>query len=293
MLMTEKILLTTDLDRTLLPNGKHRESDHARELFRAICKREDIILVYVSGRDKQLLLNAIAEYDIPLPDYAIGDVGSTIYHIENRQWHLDQDWQQHIALDWQPYNHSQLADLLSSIQELRLQEASKQNQFKLSYYLDLVYDDKDILQRIEYILAQKQIMASIIWSIDEPNQVGLIDILPRSANKLEAIRFLGRKLNIAINQTLFAGDSGNDLSVLCSDVPAVLVANAEDYVRHEAQTLAQANHTEAQLYIASGNFMDMNGNYAAGILQGLAHYFPEAKTWLLEASSSLNISSSS
>lgn len=293
MSMTEKILLCTDLDRTLLPNGKDKESPHARALFRTICKRDEIILVYVSGRDRNLLLDAIAQYNIPLPDYAIGDVGSTIYHIQDKQWQADLAWQQHIASDWQPYDHGQLSELLSSIKELRLQEISKQNKYKLSYYLELRYDHRTILQRMDDILRQKQIDATIIWSIDEPEQLGLIDVLPRSANKLEAIRFLGRKLDIPVERTLFAGDSGNDLSVLCSEVPAVLVANAEDYVREEARLLAQRNHMEASLYTATDNFMDMNGNYAAGILQGLAHYFPEAKTWLGEASSSLNISSSS
>jgi len=27
--------------------------------------------------------------------------------------------------------------------------------------------------------------------------------------------------------------------------------------------------------------MDMNGNYAAGVLEGLVHYFPESIEWIV------------
>lgn len=292
MSMTEKILLATDLDRTLLPNGVQQESPHARQLFKKICSRSEIILVYVSGRDQHLLLDAIQQYQIPVPDYAIADVGSSIYRITDSQWQLDKSWHQHIANDWQPYDHKQISQLLSSIEELTLQEDSKQNRFKLSFYLNLKINPQHIIQRIDTLLKQCQINANIIWSIDEPGQIGLIDILPQSANKLEAIYFLGRQLGIDKKRVLFAGDSGNDLSVLSSEIPAVLVANAENYVRQEAQQLASELHTQNQLYCAQGGLLNMNGHYAAGILEGLAHYFPEAKTWLEEASASLKTSSS-
>jgi hypothetical protein len=35
-----------------------------------------------------------------------------------------------------------------------------------------------------------------------------------------------------------------------------------------------AGHSGA-LYFAEGDFLDMNGNYSAGILEGVAHYMPE------------------
>jgi len=53
--------------------------------LQAPSKRDDVCLADVSGRDLQLLQQAINEYQIPLPDFAIGDVGTTIYQIENGQ----------------------------------------------------------------------------------------------------------------------------------------------------------------------------------------------------------------
>jgi hypothetical protein len=79
---------------------------------------------------------------------------------------------------------------------------------------------------------------------------------------------------------VFAGDSGNDLAVLGTDIPSVLVANAETGVRKAAVAAAQAGNHEDRLYLARGGYRGMNGNYAAGVLEGVAHFVPEADRWL-------------
>jgi hypothetical protein len=102
-------------------------------------------------------------------------------------------------------------------------------------------------------------------------------VLPESAGKLNALRFLMRRENFSLRDTVFAGDSGNDLDVLLSDIPAVLVANADPEIKaHLSQ------RKRAALYIAEGDFLGMNGNYSAGILEGVAHFWPEANAWLHE-----------
>lgn len=60
----------------------------------------------------------------------------------------------------------------------------------------------------------------------------------------------------------------------------MLVNNAMPGVKTEALQLVKENYTEQQLYIAQGEFMEMNGNYAAGILEGVVHYLPVCKEWL-------------
>ncbi len=32
-----------------------------------------------------------------------------------------------------------------------------------------------------------------------------------------------------------------------------------------------------RLYLPRGNFLGMNGNYTAGVLEGLSHFFPESE----------------
>ena len=280
MARSNLILICTDLDRTLLPNGAQTESPAARKLFRQLVERPEVKLAYVSGRDRGLLKKAIKEYDIPLPDYAITDVGTTIYSIENQQWQKWRSWYDEIAPDWGTHTQYSLAELLEDIKQLQLQEESKQGKYKLSYYADENTDTVNLFRELRTRFHNRGIRASLIWSIDETTHTGLLDILPKSANKLHAIHFLMQELNFLPEQTVFAGDSGNDLEVLCSDVQSVLVANATEEVRQQALKLATDNHSEAQLYLARGNFLDMNGNYAAGILEGVAHYLPETLDWL-------------
>jgi hypothetical protein len=54
----------------------------------------------------------------------------------------------------------------------------------------------------------------------------------------------------------------------------VLVANASAEVRSAAQQGAREAGQADSLYIACGGYLSMNGNYSAGILEGVAHYYP-------------------
>jgi len=61
----------------------------------------------------------------------------------------------------------------------------------------------------------------------------------------------------------------------------VLVANAHPEVIREAETSSRLHKTAEYLYIAKGDFLGMNGNYSAGILEGIAHYHPETIDWIV------------
>ena len=274
--MSRGILLCSDLDRTLLPNGPQPESPGARERFAAVATRPEVTLVYVTGRHLELIQQAINNYCLPLPDYVIGDVGSSLFAVTPDGWQLREDWEQEIAPDWAGLRHAEVHALLADIPTLRLQEIAKQNTWKLSYYVPLYTDNVALLDAVGQRLERHAVNASLIWSVDEPAAIGLLDILPASANKLHAIEFLRTRNGFSYADTLFAGDSGNDLSVLASAIPAVLVANASPEVREAAlREAAVQGHADA-LYIARGGYLGMNGNYSAGLLEGLAHFMPHA-----------------
>lgn len=278
--MTETILICTDLDRTLLPNGSAPESAQARSVFSAFVARPEILLAYVSGRDKVLVEQAIAEYDLPQPDFVIGDVGTSIYRITDEGWEEWTQWAKEIEPDWAGRTHMDLSRLFGSLTELTLQESTKQNRFKLSYYVPLNIDLPCLLTEMRRLLALHSVRAELIYSIDESERTGLLDVLPASATKYHAVEFLAQQLGIGFDNTIFAGDSGNDLPVLTSFIRSVLVANASADVRSEAERLARNNSTEDALYLAHGGFMGMNGNYSAGILEGVAHFLPHTQQWM-------------
>ncbi len=277
--MTERLLICTDLDRTLLPNGNQPESPSARHRFAQLCARPEVSLAFVSGRHRKLVLDAINEYQIPVPDFVIGDVGTTIYSVQDNHWQTWQSWFDEIAPDWGGLTHSDLKDLLADLEGLQLQETEKQNRFKLSYYAPPELDTQQVLGEMERRLNAHQVKASLIWSVDETIPIGLIDVLPASASKLHAVEFLIQQQDFSRQNTVFAGDSGNDLPVLVSPVHSVLVANAISEVREQALRLATEQSTLDALYLARGDFKDMNGNYSAGILEGVAHYIPETIHW--------------
>jgi len=282
--MKYNILLCSDLDRTLLPNGAQPESPEARRLLQRLAYRPELTLVYVSGRHQTLLQQAIEEYALPLPDYAIGDVGTTIYDIENGHWRPWDNWHEEIASDWRGKTGRDLQELFSDIDLLRLQEPEKQNDFKLSYYAPADIKPDNLLKQLRQRLDEEDVRASLIWSIDEVAGAGLLDILPERATKLHAIEFLMKHKGFTHEQTVFAGDSGNDLPALTSGLQAVLVKNAREDVRDTALRQAQASGHGDNLYLAQGGLLGMNGNYSAGVLEGLVHYLPHTLLWLQDAS---------
>ena len=267
-----EILLCSDLDRTILPNGEAPESPGAREVLRRIARRAQIRLVYVSGRNRKLIQDAIENYRLPLPDFAIGDVGTTIYDLDKGSWNKWSAWNDEISKDWPEGGHDELAGMLSDMAQLRPQESEKQNRFKLSYYTDADADQQVLVQEIRQRLKSRGVRPSVIWSVDEQRDVGLIDVLPERANKVHAVRFLA-----------YAGDSGNDLAVMVSDIQSILVRNAAETVRREARESVEKSGLEETLYEAKGGFLGMNGNYTAGVLEGLAHFLPVTREWIEKA----------
>lgn len=279
--MKPQLFICTDLDRTLIPNGPQPESPLARPYFAALVGQHRVCLAYVSGRHRELVEQAIADYALPVPDFVIGDVGTTIYRVGSEHlWQYDKAWEDEISRDWAGCGHAGLHALLADVAELRLQEAEKQNRCKLSYYVPLQPDRTALLQSVATRLNEAGVHFRTIWSIDEQKDIGLLDILPERASKLHAIMALLGRNGFDLEHTVFCGDSGNDIDVMTSPVPSVLVANSSDEVRGQALAgAAAAGHAES-LYIAMGGWMGMNGNYAGGMLEGIVHFHPEVRDWV-------------
>lgn len=280
MNLNEAVILCSDLDRTLIPNGSAPESPAARPMLLRLAAHPDLTLVYVSGRDLALIQQAISDYQLPVPDWAIGDVGTSLYQVTDGAWQICEDWSAAIAPDWSGQNSADLASQFSDLPGLRLQEAEKQKPYKLSYYTAMQPCPETLLAAIRERLQARNLHCNLIWSIDEAAGQGLLDILPASANKHAAIEFLLQRQNLPRERTVFAGDSGNDRDVLVSGLRAILVGNAEDSLRTEVHQAVQAAGYPERLYSAHGSFAGMNGHYAAGVLEGVAHFFPHTQDWI-------------
>lgn len=269
----ETLVLCTDLDRTLLPNGSALEPEGAQWAFKKLVARNELRLVYVSGRDQSLVQKAMVDYGLPQPDYAITDVGATIYRIDQGDWHLMDGWYDRIGLDWRGMSSWDLRKQLSQSLQLQLQPESKQGLYKLSYQLQPADQLNSAVDELLKQLTPLDIQYNCITSIDETSNMGLVDILPHSANKRLAIEFLMEYLDIPRDRLVFSGDSGNDLDVLLSPFKATLVGNATAEVKQLALQQIDDLRRQNHFYIAQGN-------YSAGILEGFFHYFPHVKKWI-------------
>lgn len=270
------LLICTDLDRTLIPNGPQPLSPRAPVLFTRLAALDGVRLAYVTGRHKELIESAINEFGLPVPDFAIADVGTTIYRIGADGWTPWPQWEAHIAADWLGLTSADLHAMLKGMKGLMLQEEEKLKRHKLSYYVPLDLDRRALVREAGERLDRASVRARLVWSVDELAGVGLLDVLPARSGKLAAIRFLMEREGFGTDDTLFAGDSGNDLDVLASDIPAVLVANADEETRARL-----SERKKEKLHFASG-YLGMNGNFAAGILEGAARFRPDVDAWLRE-----------
>jgi sucrose-6F-phosphate phosphohydrolase len=273
--MSEPWIICTDLDRTLLPNGEQVESTQARARFRALAADPNIIVVYASGRDYQLVEAAIEQWELPYPDYLIADVGSTIYSRNDGTWTKWESWRQQLSQNWVGLSRQQIFDQLPKLDGLKLQPEHQQGEFKLSFIIEPTSHLDLISSNLTKALAGLGIDCNCIPSINEHEDHGLIDILPANANKLLAIRFLMQTQGFNPEKLLYSGDSGNDMEVLASEFKSVLVANATDEIKQMALLQAQRLGNRERLYIATGHASDHNGCYASGIIEGFNYFFPE------------------
>ncbi len=282
--MTDRrLLLCTDMDRTVIPNGEHPEDPDARPRFASFCGRPDVTLAYVTGRHRALVQEAIRDYALPEPDYAVTDVGTVIYRVTNGVWEEWNAWAEEIGAAWKGKTREDLCALLRDVPHVTLQEAEKQNTHKISYYLDSSADAEAVLADMRARLAEEGVDAALVWSVDESADVGLLDVLPPRATKRHAVEFLQRELHYAEREVVFAGDSGNDLPMMESVLPSVLVANASDEVKKRGAALAEASARPEAFYVARGGLLHMNGNYSAGVLEGVWHFVPNLRNVLEKA----------
>ena len=262
------LLLCCDLDRTLLPNGSHHENTGIRLAFQNALSECNCTLVYVTGRNLSLAETAIHEYALPEPDYIVADVGSSIYHRrENKQgWILQHQWQSILAESWPTQDIDRIRALIKHSYAFSEQEHQHQSSFKLSYYYAVNEIKAEVIERLKKDL--NDVSIKIIVSQNTEKKQGYIDFLPANASKYEAIKFLQNELSVTNQHTVFAGDSGNDLEVMLSDIPAIIVKNSD----REIQDIVQRSSKKNNYYIAQGDWLGLNGFYSAGVLEGLVYF---------------------
>lgn len=265
------IMLATDLDRTLFPNGLQEYDNTMPRLHKLLEERKDIMPVFATGRNKQETMAGIAEFGAPWPVFAVCEVGTRIYRMQDGELLNDPAWDKHVAERTQGWDQMLFHRTLLGIQGLRLQAEEHQNPFKISYYVESPQPHDPRADEAHKLLRPLCPDADVIYSVDETNHIGLLDILPRAATKLAGLKYLWKNSGLNSDDVIYAGDSGNDLLPLTCGCRAILVRNAVDDVREIATSKMAEKNMADRLYCAKGAY-GLNGNYVSGIIEGLIHF---------------------
>lgn len=262
-------ILATDLDRTLLPNGSWESDSDAVEIFNNLTEANDVFVVYVTGRNLTLTEQGIQEYGVRYPDILCGDVGTTIRRYENKEWHFDEGWIDHVKKECPQWDAGAIKLAVAGIEGIKEQEAEHQNIFKQSYYVD--HNKKEmILEEIDRRIKGK-FDEVVVYSYDSQAGNGLIDFLPKGATKQTALEYVAEAYNVPKAEVVFCGDSGNDIFPLTAGFKGVLVKNADDQLVENVKNAMKEN-ANLHAYFAKGDFKGLNGNYTGGVIEGAYHY---------------------
>lgn len=260
-------LLATDLDRTLLPNGLEPD-DNTLPLLSSFVERHQIVMAYVTARRVSSVLNSVMpRYQPPVAKFIIGAVGAELFVRDRDGTYREMTaWRTFIQANSPLWNPLEVKESVArEFPLLELQPEKEQTDFKISYYLyDLSLFESTQKVLTHFFQQQYDGSALVTCSIDLNAGLAYVDITPMVVTKIGALQFLMNAYEIGRDEVLFAGDSGNDLSVFLSSLDSVVVANAERAIKEQVQR----EKKEGALFLAQG-VSGLNGNYSSGILEGL------------------------
>lgn len=267
--MTATKILATDLDRTLLPNGRWPKDSGAIELFNALTEKHGVCVVYVTGRSLGLTEAAINEFGVRHPHILISDVGTAIRRYDGDGWEPDTGWEAHVRRTSPGWDAEAVRRTLTGIDGLIEQEREHCGPFKQSYYVD--HEKRDAILEFVGLRVKDRFDEVIIYSFDSESGDGLLDLLPQSATKQTALEYISESLAVAQSDVVFCGDSGNDVDPLTAGFRGVLVRNADEQLVAGVNQELEKN-PGVVVYFARGDFKGLNGYYTGGVIEGAYHY---------------------
>ncbi len=201
------LILATDLDGTFLGGS---EAQRAALYGWIEARRDDVMLVFVTGRDLPFI-RELAAQGVPRPDYVIGDVGTTIAGGPGIE--PITELEAPIAAAWGNAG-ARVHAMLKDEPGLRPQETPFR--YRMSYYYEPGLLRPSAREKVE------RAGFDCITSADL-----YFDVLPPGVSKGPTLVHLMTHLGIAQDKVLVAGDTLNDLSLFKTPYAGVAVSNSE------------------------------------------------------------------
>ncbi len=244
-------MIASDLDGTLLGDETALE-EFARWLAP---QREQVRLVYNSGRFPESVRKSIAKSALPRPDAIIGGVGTQIEMFDSGE--PLPGWPEH-DIHWDART---IHELLGDEPRLKLQPAQFLSPYKVSYYAERATIEE--LTAWQLKLHSAGTKTHMVYSSQRD-----LDFLPYGCDKGTATAFLAEKWELPPDRVIACGDTGNDSAMFTQGFRGVVVGNALEELK-----VLDAPH----IYLAQADF-------AAGVLEGVQHWMSVSDSNLAELS---------
>lgn len=238
-------MIISDIDGTLISEkGDYTGLEELKALLRD--RGDEFAFGIASGRSLDKIQAVLQKFDVPTPDVIISSVGTYI-HYGYEEPSRDKGWSKHIDHLW---DADRVRESLATVEGLELQERANQNPFKISYYVD--EEAPPDIEVVRAALGKRARNVNVVLT-----QGAYLDILAKRASKGRAVRYLGTKWSIPLDQVVVCGDAGNDLDMLTGATRGIVVGN------HAPEL--EALRGMKRVYFAQAVS-------AAGILEGLDHF---------------------
>ena len=236
-------MLATDLDGTFIG-----DDDAMFRLWQEL-EAAQVFVAFSTGRHLPSIEAFYAEHGAAeRADACICMVGTEIWLRRGIRYERDDTWSRIISDAW---DKEAVEAILQAVPEAVMQPAEWQSEFKSSYFLEENAERR--LDQISARLVDEALEAKVVYSAGR-----FLDLLPARSGKGGAVSYLASTLGIDPQDVITAGDTGNDLDMMRSELGfrSIAVGNSADELRRV---------TAPQIYHA-------RTPYAAGIAEGLEHY---------------------
>lgn len=238
-------LLSLDIDNTLI-NEQSLDGKFG-EYWNNGLQENRPLLCYNTGRLLDDTLGLVKDNVLPKPHYIISGVGTNIFDVREKR--VVKEFSEILEEGWDIDRVQQIVNQLPF--SIEKQPAHFQHAYKQSYFFENA-SPKDV-DYIEQLFRETDLEVNIIYSSNK-----FLDVLPKWANKGNALSWLLRYLEIQTEQVLVAGDSGNDNTMFAlSGVRGIVVGNAQQELYNFTKHM-DVYHAEAA--------------FSEGLIEGLKFY---------------------
>lgn len=237
-------LFSTDIDGTLI--GKPDALDRFNASWKAAPKKSRPLLCYNTGRLLDDMLELIKRGDLICPDYLICGVGTMIYDYNKKT--KVKEFMNILEEGW---NRDKVDQIVRGIGNVTIQPQHFQNPYKSSWYYMNATSEQ--ISELEALLEKEKLDVNVVYSSDRD-----LDVLPKYANKGNALTWFLKHIGIKPGEVVVAGDTGNDSAMFRKKhIRGIVVGNAQPELHESTVGL--------DVYRAEGVCAD-------GVLEGLLHF---------------------